>query len=190
MIKQSREELNVLKLDTRYTLSSIEIEQYDYLELKNNFEIVLGIMNMNKIVHQSNIDYLNYEVDDNLNFNVDFKDYKVVDNFGTISSLGRGTYDFDYRTCILLLDKVRMAWDSLNQIEKYILKSLEFDYEVKTDEDLQEILLLSKNKYYNFKKSAYIKIGLFLGLNSEMIKYEKDYPNIIERMEYINSLHP
>ena len=88
----------------------------------------------------------------------------------------------------MILDKVANAWKTLNQTEKYIIKCLEFDECPKTDEDLQELFLLSKNKYYRLKKSAYIKIGLYLKLNSDNLKYEKQFPNVIERVEYINSL--
>ena len=190
MLNNTNTEIDVLNLSTANTLSEEIIEQYDYLLFKNNFERLVNILNVNKIVHQEYAESLNFYIDSSINFVVDFKNYEIHDNDGEVYSLARGIYDFGYESCIMLLDKVANAWKTLNQAEKYILKCLEFDECPKTDEDLQELFLLSKNKYYRLKKSAYIKIGLYLKLNSDNLKYEKQFPNIIERSEYINSLYP
>jgi prophage maintenance system killer protein len=47
--------------------------------------------------------------------------------------------------------------------------------------------LLSKNKYYTYKKSAFIKMGLYLKLNDISLKYEKEIPNLQERFEFISN---
>lgn len=180
-----KEENDLLNLGIANTLTEDEIEQYDYLLFKNNFSKVVRILNTNQIVHQEHADLLSYKIDPSINFVVDFGDYVIHDNDGEVYSLARGIYDFAFESCILLLDKVANAWKTLNPTERYILKSLEFDERSKTDEDLQEIFLISKNRYYRYKKSAYIKIGLYLKLNSDNLKYEKQFPNVIERTEYI-----
>lgn len=187
MIVIENNELNVLKLDTRNTLSNDEINYYDYILMKNNLETVIRIMNTNIIVHQDHKDILKYDVDEYLNFNVYYDHNLCKFNDNEVYSLSRSSYDLGYEPCVLLLDKFYNAWNYLNEIEKYILKSLEFDDDIKTDEDLEEILLLSKNKYYIYKKSAFIKMGLYLKLNDINLRYEKEIPNLQERFEFISN---
>ena len=52
MLNDRSEEIDVLNLSTANTLSEEIIEQYDYLLFKNNFERLVNILNINKIVHQ------------------------------------------------------------------------------------------------------------------------------------------
>lgn len=57
-----------------------------------------------------------------------------------------------------------MSFDRLNEVEKFIIKSLEFDKVISTDEELMDRLMKYKNRYYLCKKSAYIKMVLQLNI--------------------------
>ena len=61
----------------------------------------------------------------------------------------------------------------MNEVEKFIIKSLEFDNPVITDEELIDRLKTYKNGYYLSKKSAYIKMALQLNMKN-LKKIESD----------------
>jgi hypothetical protein len=105
MIVIENNELNVLKLDTRNTLSNDEINYYNYILMKNNLETVIRIMNTNIIVHQDHKDILKYDVDEYLNFNVYYDHTLCKFNDNEVYSLSRSSYDLGYEPCVLLLDK-------------------------------------------------------------------------------------
>lgn len=71
-----------------------------------------------------------------------------------------------------LLKKVKASYDKLNEVEKFIIKSLEFDNPPETDEVLIDRLMTYKNGYYISKKSAYIKMALQLNIK-DVIKRER-----------------
>ena len=58
------------------------------------------------------------------------------------------------------------------EVEKFIIKSLEFDNPPETDEELMDRLMTYKNGYYLSKKSAYIKMALQLNIKN-VIKRER-----------------
>ena len=59
-----------------------------------------------------------------------------------------------------------MSYDHLNEVEKFIIKSLEFDEPPLTDEELIDRLMTYKNGYYLSKKSAFIKLALQLDIQN------------------------
>ena len=69
---------------------------------------------------------------------------------------------------------VKKSYDKLNEVEKFIIKSLEFDNSVSTDEELMGRLKTYKNGYYNSKKSAYIKMALQLNIKNIKTYEEED----------------
>lgn len=67
-----------------------------------------------------------------------------------------------------LLYRVRDSFNNLDEIERFIIKNFEFMMQSPyTNEALMDILLIQKDKHYNFKKRAYIKMVLQLNLDLE-----------------------
>ena len=62
--------------------------------------------------------------------------------------------------------KSKMSYNHLNEVEKFIIKSLEFDEPPLTDEELIDRLITYKNGYYLSKKSAFIKLALQLDIQN------------------------
>lgn len=187
MIKVENGELKAELLDNRGTLSDKIIEQYDYIELKNDFAEIVDILATNKLVHAMYQEALNYEITEDLEFKIFIddrvKDYTVTidpathysyfskTNTGVIT-LDRKNYDKSIELCMHLLKKVKASYDKLNEVEKFIIKSLEFDNPPETDEELIDRLMTYKNGYYISKKSAYIKMALQLNIKN-VIKRER-----------------
>ncbi len=102
---------------------------------------------------------ITYDIDNDYSY----KSYS--DN--SIITLDRAVYDTSIEMCSLLLKRVKRAFDNLNEVERFIIKSLEFDEPKLTDEDLMERLMKYKNGYYLLKKSAFIKMGLQLNIKDD-----------------------
>ena len=64
------------------------------------------------------------------------------------------------------MKRVKSSYDKLNEVEKFIIKSLEFDNPPETDEELMDRLMTYKNGYYQSKKSAYIKMSIQLNISN------------------------
>ena len=179
MIKLVDNKLQADLLDCSKVLNSETIKNYNYIEFKNDFELIVDILSTNMLVHSLYQEILKYEVTEDLEFKIfvdegvndyslayDLKTGKyyesVVDN--SILSIDRAVYDSSVELCIILLRRVKRSFDNLSEVEKFIIKSLEFDEIKLTDEDLIERLLTHKNGYYTYKKSAFIKMGLQLNI--------------------------
>ena len=179
MIKVNDDKLQAELLDNNGVLSDKIIEQYDYIELKNNFEEVVDILSTNLLVHAVYQEALKYEIAEDLefkifvgdkakNYTIDYgiaKDYPYASENDTgIITLDRKTYDRSIEICMNLLRKVKQSYDKLTEVEKFIIKSLEFDKPPLTDEELIDRLMTYKNGYYLSKKSAYIKMAIQLNI--------------------------
>ncbi len=179
MIKLIDNKLQADLLDCSKVLNSETIKNYNYIEFKNDFELIVDILSTNMLVHSLYQEILKYEVTEDLEFKIfvddgvndyslayDLKTGKsyesVVDN--SVLSIDRAVYDSSIELCIILLRRVKRSFDNLSEVEKFIIKSLEFDEIKLTDEDLIERLLTHKNGYYTYKKSAFIKMGLQLNI--------------------------
>lgn len=189
MIKFRDGKLELQMLDEAGCLNENIISQYDYIEFKNDFEEIVDILATNKLVHAIHQEYLKYEITEDLQFIIvfdeDYKDYTIdkspnsnettVSNSDTsIITLDRKSYDKSIKLCMQLLKRVKKSFDNLNEVEKFIIKSLEFDTPKSTDEELMYNLRMYKNKYYTCKKSAYIKLGLQLNIKNVKIREEDD----------------
>ena len=123
---------------------------------------------------------LKYEVTEDLEFKIfvddNVSDYSASYNLEnnifcesyedtSILSMNRSVYDSSIELCIILLTRVKRSYDKLNEVEKFIIKSLEFDEFKLSDEELIERLMTYKNFYYLCKKSEFIKMGLQLNIN-------------------------
>ena len=182
-------------LENRGTLSNKIIEQYDYIELKNDFSEIVDILSTNKLVHSLYEETLKYEITEDLEFKIfidenvtDYTmnydsatEYTYVSNTNTsIITLDRDTYDKSIEMCMALLKRVKLSFDKLNEVEKFIIKSLEFDNPPETDEDLIDRLKTYKNGYYLSKKSAYIKMAMQLNIkNVKKIESDDYIKNIL-----------
>ena len=92
-----------------------------------------------------------------------------------IITLDRKNYDKSIEMCMILLKKVKASYDKLNEVEKFIIKSLEFDNPPGTDEELMDRLMTYKNGYYLSKKSAYIKMAIQLNIKNVKKRESDDF---------------
>lgn len=189
MIKVENGKLKAELLDNRGTLSDKIIEQYDYIELKNDFAEIVDILSTNILVHSLYEESLKYEITNDLEFKIYIDEnvrditlsYDIETNYTYLSktntsiiTLDRKSYDKSIELCMILLKQVKASYDRLNEVEKFIIKSLEFDSPPKTDEELIDQLMTYKNGYYVSKKSAYIKMALQLNIKNTKKREEND----------------
>lgn len=177
-------------LDNKGTLSNKIIEQYDYIELKNDFAEIVDILSTNMLVHAMYEEALKYEITEDLEFKIfideNIKDYTLSYDLATdysyisttntsVITLDRKAYDKSIELCTNLLKKVKASYDKLNEVEKFIIKSLEFDNPPETDEELMDRLMTYKNGYYLSKKSAYIKMAIQLNIKNVKKRESDDF---------------
>ena len=179
MIKYENEVLQAELLDSSGLMLPSTIKNYNYIACKNNFEKIIDILFTNKIVHSSVSDILNFKINNNLCFCINDK-YLPIENtifidrdLGKIKrtnsdtqilTINRAIYDQSINMCLALLRKVRDSFNNLNEAERYIIKSLEFDLPHLPDEELIDNLRTYNKNYYNIKRSAYIKLALQLDI--------------------------
>ena len=190
MIKVEDGKLQAELLDNRGTLSDKIIEQYDYIELKNDFAEIVDILSTNMLVHAMYEEALKYEITEGLEFKIfideNVKDYTLSYDLATeysyisttntsVITLDRKAYDNSIELCTNLLKKVKASFDKLNEVEKFIIKSLEFDNPPETDEELMDRLMTYKNGYYLSKKSAYIKMAIQLNIKNVKKRESDDF---------------
>ena len=190
MIKVEDGKLQAELLDNRGTLSDKIIEQYDYIELKNNFAEIVDILSTNMLVHAMYEEALKYEITEDLEFKIfideNVKDYTLSYDLATeysyisttntsVITLDRKAYDNSIELCTNLLKKVKASFDKLNEVEKFIIKSLEFDNPPETDEELMDRLMTYKNGYYLSKKSSYIKMAIQLNIKNVKKRESDDF---------------
>ena len=81
MIKVENCRLQAELLDNRGILSDKIIEQYDYIELKNDFAEIVDILSTNMLVHAMYEEALKYEITEDLEFKIfideNIKDYTL-----------------------------------------------------------------------------------------------------------------
>ncbi len=177
-------------LNSYGTLSERIINSYDYIKLKNNFNRIVEILSINKTHHGIYNAQLEYGVDENLEFVLLFDNSDTICN--NLKKIGRNgviTYSMQYydestKACEFLLAQVKNAWDTLNEVEKFIIKSLEFDIPPLTNEALEEELFTYKNKLYIYKKSGYIKLATFLELGHDRLDPEQAKRNLYDYIRW------
>lgn len=168
-------------LDDTRVLSKIIIERYNYKDIKENFDYLVEILEMNKMYHSMYRNLLDYEITDDLEFktyiNYSDKEYTydvraeyVSTTDTSVFTLDKTQYEQYIELCKILLLKVKQSWKQLNEVERFIIKSLEFDNPSSTDEQLQDQLMYCNKKYYQYKKSGFIKLGTQLQIDKALKK--------------------
>ena len=161
------------KLNEEGVLSQEELKNYDYPQMRKDFKMVVERLSMNKILHTLYKNRLNYKVDENLEFKIfvdpDVKDLTITPGYisstdANILTLDESAYRSSIEMCEQLLIRVKKSWKELNEVERFILKSLEFDVPRSIDEDLKENMNYCKDKYWQFKKSSYVKMAVQLDI--------------------------
>lgn len=175
MVKYENGELVVGMLDDTKVLSLKTIEKYDYKRIKQDFDELVELLEMNMLFHSIYKERLKYDIDDNLEFriyvNPKLKDFTIGIEDGNVSysdttvfTMDKTMYEQYYVLCEQLLIRIHKAWNHLNEVERFIIKSLEFDNPSSTDEELEDKLMYCNKKYYQYKKSGFIKLGTQLQL--------------------------
>ena len=175
MVKYENGKIIVGMLDDTKVLSKKMIEKYNYKKIKEDFDDLVELLEMNKLFHSVYKERLQYEVTDDLEFKIfidpNLHSYTAICNEEYLSesdtavlTMNKTTYEMFYELCEVLLIKIHLAWKHLNEVERFIIKSLEFDNPPSADEELQDILLYCNKKYYQYKKSGFIKLGTQLQL--------------------------
>ncbi len=170
--------LIINKLEVSNSLSSSIIKKYNFNNMRKEFHDILDLMQENYFNHVCYQEFLKYNIDEELNFIViEDANYTVesIDKYGrnlkqdsVFRIFSKEMYKKEIILCENLLYRVRDSYNNLDEVEKFIIKNFEFMSQSKyTDETLMDELLLYKDKYYDLKKSAYIKMGLQLNLDNE-----------------------
>ena len=173
--------LIINKLEVSNSLSSSIIKKYNFNNMRKEFHDILDLMQENYFNHVCYQEFLKYNIDEELNFIViEDPNYMVesVDKYGrnlkqdsVFRIFSKEMYKQEIILCENLLYRVRDSYNNLDEVEKFIIKNFEFMNQSKyTDETLMDELLLYKDKYYDLKKSAYIKMVLpkVCGLTNNM----------------------
>lgn len=178
IVLDENRKLIINKLEVSNSLSSSIIKKYNFNNMRKEFHDILDLMQENYFNHVCYQEFLKYNIDEELNFIViEDPNYTVesVDKYGrnlkqdsVFRIFSKEMYKQEIILCENLLYRVRDSYNNLDELEKFIIKNFEFMNQSKyTDETLMDELLLYKDKYYDLKKSAYIKMGLQLNLDNE-----------------------
>ena len=178
IVLDENRKLIINKLEVSNSLSSSIIKKYNFNNMRKEFHDILDLMQENYFNHVCYQEFLKYNIDEELNFIViEDPNYTVesVDKYGrnlkqdsVFRIFSKEMYKQEIILCENLLYRVRDSYNTLDEVEKFIIKNFEFMNQSKyTDETLMDELLLYKDKYYDLKKSAYIKMGLQLNLDNE-----------------------
>ena len=174
MIKyDSNGELIFGLLDDSGVISKETIKEENYKQYKKDFDEIVEILTLNKLYHSLYTEILDYHISDDLEFVTLANDtYKTASRVKDIPillkednqvfTMDKALYKTYYELCCDLLIKVKRSWTQLNEVEKFIIKSLEFDIPPDTDENISYKLKYDSKKYYQYKESGFIKLGMQL----------------------------
>lgn len=164
---------DITKLDDSSCMPIESINEYNYIDLKNRFEKVLSLIQMNQLSFIGVANDLHFAFDEHYNITTESKYIEVIKNT-KIVSLNHIYYKDSIDLAYNLVSKLVTSWNRLNYLEKYILHNFSFrgTSTKQTDEEITNKLMTYKNKYFQYKKSAYIKISIMLGLNEELLNLD------------------
>lgn len=188
MIEFNKEgKLDISALRVQKPLPIDIIEEYDIKSIKKDFKRIVNQLMDNYFYQVSYQEFLKYEVTDDLQFIIiedpnfegrmfsEFSDLKTDFSFKFFDK-------YDYRKSITLCEhlllRVKLAYENLDEIERFIIKNFEFDSNQEyVDESICYETGIHKDKYYISKKSAYIKLAIQLGLT-----IDEDNEKLLEEM--------
>ena len=179
-------------LDDSRVISKEIIKEENYKQYKRDFDEVVELLALNKLYHSLYTEILDYHISDDLEFITLADDnYKTASRVKDIPillkednqlfTMDRALYKTYYELCCDLLIKVKRSWSKLNEVERFIIKCLEFDTPFDTDENISYKLKYDSKKYYQYKESGFIKLGMQLKVSEakkNTISLYKDLENI------------
>ena len=178
----------VALLDDSRVISKETIKQENYKQYKKDFDEIVELLTLNKLYHSLYTEILDYHISDDLEFVTLADDtYKTASSVKNIPillkednqvfTMDKALYKTYYELCCDLLIKVKRSWNQLNEVEKFIIKCLEFDTPSDTDENISYKLKYDSKKYYQYKESGFIKLGMQLKVsgarNTNLISYQQ-----------------
>ena len=189
MVKYDGEEnIIVALLDDSRVISKETIKQENYKQYKKDFDEIVELLALNKLYHSLYTEILDYHISDDLEFiTLADETYKTATRVkevpillkedNQIFTMDKSLYKMYYELCCELLIKVKRSWSKLNEVERFIIKSLEFDTPPDTDEDISYKLKYDSKKYYQYKESGFIKLGMQLKVsdarNAKLTPYKQ-----------------
>ena len=167
----------VALLDDSRVISKETIKQENYKQYKKDFNEIVELLALNKLYHSLYTEILDYHISDDLEFiTLADETYKTATRVkelpillkedNQIFTMDKSLYKMYYELCCELLIKVKRSWSKLNEVERFIIKSLEFDTPPGTDEDISYKLKYDSKKYYQYKESGFIKLGMQLKVSN------------------------
>lgn len=167
----------VALLDDSRVISKETIKQENYKQYKKDLDEIVEILTLNKLYHSLYTEILDYHISDDLEFvtlaNDTYKTASCVKDIpillkedNQVFTMDKSLYKTYYELCCDLLIKVKRSWNQLNEVERFIIKSLEFDIPPDTDENISYKLKYDSKKYYQYKESGFIKLGMQLKVSS------------------------
>lgn len=178
----------VALLDDSRVISKEIIKQENYKQYKKDFDEIVELLALNKLYHSLYTEILDYHISDDLEFiSLADETYKTATRVkgvpillkedNQIFTMDKSLYKMYYELCCELLIKVKRSWSKLNEVERFIIKSLEFDTPPETDEDISYKLKYDSKKYYQYKESGFIKLGMQLKVsyarNAKLTPYKQ-----------------
>ena len=189
MVKYDNEGIIIVDLlDDSRVISKETIKQENYKQYKKDFDEIVELLALNKLYHSLYTEILDYHISDDLEFiTLADETYKTATRVkevpillkedNQIFTMDKSLYKMYYELCCELLIKVKRSWSKLNEVERFIIKSLEFDTPSVTDEDISYKLKYDSKKYYQFKESGFIKLGMQLKVsdarNAKLTPYKQ-----------------
>ena len=178
----------VALLDDSRVISKETIKQENYKQYKKDFDEIVELLALNKLYHSLYTEILDYHILDDLEFiTLADETYKtairvkgvpiLLKEDNQIFTMDKSLYKMYYELCCELFIKVKRSWSKLNEVERFIIKSLEFDTPPDTDEDISYKLKYDSKKYYQYKESGFIKLGMQLKVsdarNAKLTPYKQ-----------------
>ena len=170
---------DVSLLEIQRPLSSELIKDYNHKEAMKYIHDIFLQLEDNYFYQVAYQEFLKYSIDENLEFKIVEDPNLVLKSFNYYEQELKNDMSFkmftkkDYRNSVLLcealLTRVKDAFENLDEAEKFIIKNFEYDKPKEyVDESLYDEMCIHKDKYYQTKKSAYIKMALQLGMMEDM----------------------
>ena len=170
----------VALLDDSRVISKETIKQENYKQYKKDFDEIVELLALNKLYHSLYTEILEFITLANETYKTAARVKGVpilLKEDNQIFTVDKALYKTYFELCCDLLIKVKRSWSKLNEVERFIIKSLEFDIPPDTDEEISYKLKYDSKKYYQYKESGFIKLGMQLKVsdarNAKLTPYKQ-----------------